>query len=115
MTQVLIDEDPEPSDRLPVGGAGRMLCVPVRPGPRGSVLRLFRTPLGARAAAAFTSPRRLADALGGDQRWIPLAESALRALVEPLGVTALVLDPRLTARPVGGRPAAAAPVLKAVA
>ncbi|MFF9145608.1 SAV_915 family protein [Streptomyces sp. NPDC014861] len=85
--------DPEPANPAPAG----RLCVPVRPGARGAVARLFRTPVGARTAVAFTTPERLRATLGADQSWIPLSEPALRALAGPLGVHALTVDPVLTA------------------
>ncbi|MFJ3611706.1 SAV_915 family protein [Streptomyces hydrogenans] len=85
--------DAEPAEPAPVG----RLCVPVRPGAHGVTTRLYRTPVGARTAVAFTSPERLRATLGGDQPWIPLSEPALRALTRPLGVRALTVDPVLTA------------------
>ncbi|ARF56465.1 SAV_915 family protein [Streptomyces gilvosporeus] len=88
----LYAEDPEPSDRLPAGP----LFVPVRSGPAGCTARLFRTPRGGRIAVAFTSPQRLAAALGSGQPWVRLAEPALRALAEPVGATGLAVDPRFT-------------------
>ncbi|MGW5636075.1 SAV_915 family protein [Streptomyces sp. NPDC003832] len=87
------DEDPEPCERTPAGP----LLVPVRPGPSGWTARLFRTPLGRRTAVGFTSERRLAATLGPGQQWIRLAESALRALIAPLGVTAVTVDPTFSA------------------
>ncbi|MFG2651889.1 SAV_915 family protein [Streptomyces sp. NPDC048436] len=97
MTELQYGEDPEPSEPGPAGP----LFVPVRPGPAGCVARLFRTPLGGRTAVAFTTPRCLYAALGARQAWIRLSEPALRALTEPLGVTAVTVDPRLAAHPVG--------------
>lgn len=109
MNQRQNTEDPEPSERVP---AGRFL-VPVRSGPLGHTPRLFRTPLGDRTAVAFSSEERLIAVLGAAQSWIALAEPALRALTEPLGVTALTVDPQLAApapKPLPVRSAAAAPV-----
>jgi hypothetical protein len=83
MEELPYGEDPEPSERFPAGP----LYVPVRQGPSGSVVRLFRTPLGDRSAVGFTSARGLVAALGTGQAWIRLAEPALRALTAPLGVT----------------------------
>lgn len=87
----------------------RVLYVPVRRGPLGCVTRLFRTPLGARTAVAFTTEELLIAALGPGQAWIRLAESALRAQTAPLGVTRLTLDPQLvrpaTRHSPAGRPA----------
>jgi hypothetical protein len=101
-------DDPEPCDRPP----GGPLYVPVLPGPAGAAARLFRTPLGGRTAVAFTSERRLTVTLGPGQRWVTLAEPALRALAAPLGVTALVVDPQLAAPAVAPHtPAPAAPAV----
>ncbi|MEV6945682.1 SAV_915 family protein [Streptomyces sp. NPDC051172] len=97
MAEILCGEDPEPSDRFPAGP----LFVPVRPGPSGCVTRGFRTPLGDRTAVAFTSESRLTAALGPGQPWIRLAEPALRALTEPLGVTTITVNPQFTARAAG--------------
>ncbi|SFE21465.1 hypothetical protein SAMN05216251_102120 [Actinacidiphila alni] len=89
------------------------LFVPVRPGPAGCwTARLFRSPLGTRTAVAFTGEDRLVRTLGPAQPWIRLSERALRALTAPLGVTALRIDPRLTA-PAPAPVAAPAPVLAA--
>ncbi|MFG2944215.1 SAV_915 family protein [Streptomyces adustus] len=109
MNELRHGEDPEPADRFPAGP----LYVPVRPGPFGCAARLFRTPLGDRTAVGFTSEHRLTATLGPDQAWIRLAESALRALTAPLGVTAVTVDPQFTA-PAPARvapPALVAPVL----
>ncbi|MEW2565829.1 SAV_915 family protein [Streptomyces sp. NPDC047070] len=89
-------EDPEPSERVPAG----LLFVPVRSGPAGCTARFFRTPLGGRTAVGFTSAARLAATLGTEQACIRLSEPALRALAAPLGVTALTVDPQLSAPPV---------------
>ncbi|MFD4370930.1 SAV_915 family protein [Streptomyces sp. NPDC058486] len=94
MTEVEHSEDPEPSERVP---AGPPLLVPVRSGPTGWSARLFRTPRGDRTAVGFTSAAALAATLGPDHDHVRLAEPALRALVAPLGVTSLVVDPQLSA------------------
>ncbi|MFF4244895.1 SAV_915 family protein [Streptomyces sp. NPDC001822] len=73
------------------------LFVPARPGPTGYLVRLFRTPVGVRTAVAFTDERRLAHTLGGGQAWVRLSEPAIRALVAPLGVVDLVVDPLFAA------------------
>ncbi|MFG2292701.1 SAV_915 family protein [Streptomyces sp. NPDC048603] len=92
------DDDPEPEERVPAG----LLYVPVRPGTAEVVVRLFRTPLGARTAVGFTDPERLAATLGAEQPWIRLSEPALRAMAEPLGAVLLTVDPRFTAPAVNG-------------
>ncbi len=86
---------PEPG---PGGVANRSLYVPVRRGPAGDVIRLWRTPFGTRTAVAFTSDRRLRSVLGPCEPWIRLSESALRGLAEPLGAARLTIDPVLTAK-----------------
>ncbi|MEU2156417.1 SAV_915 family protein [Streptomyces sp. NPDC019396] len=86
-------------DNLPPGEhrPAEPLFVPVRLGSAGRFqLRFLRTPLGVRTAIGFTGERRLRAAFGENQAWIRLAEPALRALAEPLGVTAVTVDPRLT-------------------
>ncbi|MFD4941517.1 SAV_915 family protein [Streptomyces sp. NPDC058239] len=94
-------DDPEPLEPGPAGP----LFVPVRPGPAGCpngwTARFFCTPLGDRTAVGFTSAHRLAATLGDGQPWIRLSEPALRALGMPLGVTALTVDPQLTAQAPG--------------
>ncbi|WP_063770914.1 SAV_915 family protein, partial [Streptacidiphilus neutrinimicus] len=95
MTRYMDGDDPEPAARVP---AGRLL-VPVRSGPAGDVLRLFRTPLGARTAVGFTSMRQLAAVLGREQGAVEIAETALRAMAATLGVTELTVDPQLAAAP----------------
>ncbi|MFD4630986.1 SAV_915 family protein [Streptomyces sp. NPDC058284] len=97
MAEIPYGEDPEPGEPGPAGP----LFVPVRPGPAGCVARLFRTPVGGRTAVAFTTPQRLSAALGSRQPWVRLSEPALRALAAPLGVTAVTVDPKLAAHPVG--------------
>ncbi|XUL92070.1 SAV_915 family protein [Streptomyces galilaeus] len=82
-----------PAEPFPAG----LLYVPVRSGPAGCTARFFRTPLGGRTAVGFTSAARLAAALGPEQAAIRLSEPALRALAAPLGVTALTVDPSLSA------------------
>ncbi|MFD5412857.1 SAV_915 family protein [Streptomyces nojiriensis] len=106
------EDDPEPEERVPAGP----LYVPVLPGrAEVVVVRLFRTPLGARTAVGFTSAGRLAATLGAGQHWIRLSESALRAMAEPVGASLLTVDPALTAPAVAGAAAGAVttPVLRA--
>ena len=85
------------------------LCVPVREAGCGFVLRVFRDRDGSRCAVAFSSEERLRAVLGAGQRWLPLAEPALRDLARPLGISALVLDPNLIAPTVRDTPAALTP------
>ncbi|MCX5588607.1 hypothetical protein OHA32_35550 [Streptomyces erythrochromogenes] len=86
--------DSEPEEQSPAGP----LYVAARPGGAHVVVRLFRTPLGARTAVGFTSPERLAATLGTAQPWIRLFEAALRAMARPLGAPPpLTVDPVLTA------------------
>ncbi|MEV3987543.1 SAV_915 family protein [Streptomyces sp. NPDC049837] len=109
MAELPCGDDPEPSEPVPAGP----LYVPVRPGPLGFAVRLFRTPPGGRTAVGFTTEHRLAAALGPHQAWIRLARPALRTLTAPLGVTTVTVNPRFTAPAVTGlgEPAAAVPAL----
>ncbi|MGW1819237.1 SAV_915 family protein [Streptomyces sp. NPDC002125] len=86
-------EEPDPLDPHRAG----TLLVPVRQGPGGCCARLFRTPLGVRTAVAFTEEGQLTRTLGQQQPWIRLSEPAVRALVAPLGVVDLTVDPFLAA------------------
>ncbi|MCP3754034.1 SAV_915 family protein [Streptomyces sp. TBY4] len=103
------EDDPEPEERVPAGPrCVPALYVPARPGPASRrVVRLFRTPLGARTAVGFTSARLLAATLGDGQPWIRLSEAALRSMAEPLGASLVTVDPTLTAPAVTPAPAAA--------
>ncbi|AYV31270.1 hypothetical protein EES41_31530 [Streptomyces sp. ADI95-16] len=88
------EEDPEPEERIPAG----LLYVPVRPGDAAAaVIRLFRTPLGARTAVGFTRRERLVSTLGAGQGYIRLSESVLRELCDPLGAALITIDPMLSA------------------
>ncbi|QMU73343.1 SAV_915 family protein [Streptacidiphilus sp. P02-A3a] len=99
---------------MPEDHTHHRLCVPVREGACGSVLRMFRDRDGSRCAVAFSSEERLRAVLGEEQHWLPLAEPALRALAAPLGVATLILDPNLIAPTVRNTPAATpAPALPA--
>jgi hypothetical protein len=111
MFQSRLAEDPEPSELVPAGP----LFVPVRSGLEGTscAARFFRTPLGVRTAVGFTTQGRLTATLGEDQAWIMLSVPALRALATPLGVTALTVDPQLSA-PVPAAAVAPAPSVAAV-
>ncbi|MER6911911.1 SAV_915 family protein [Streptomyces sp. NPDC000594] len=87
-------ETADPDEPRPAGP----LYVPVRLGSAGGRQLCFvRTPLGVRTAVGFTSEERLRAVLGRRQRWIRLAEPALRSLAEPLGVTTVTVDPQLGA------------------
>lgn len=90
---------------MPEDHTHHRLCVPVREAACGFVLRMFRDRDGSRCAVAFSSEERLRAVLGDEQRWLPLAEPALRDLAAPLGVTTLILDPNLIAPTVRNTPA----------
>ncbi|MFJ3791057.1 SAV_915 family protein [Kitasatospora sp. NPDC090091] len=83
--------------------------VPVTVTGRTTSLRLFRLRDGRRCAVGFVSAEALTALLGPEQASVQLAEPALRALVAPLGVDTLVLDPRLVAPPVAGPAAPLSP------
>ncbi|MFJ9637749.1 SAV_915 family protein [Streptomyces sp. NPDC101178] len=100
MCLFLYDDDPDPDEQDPAG----LLHVPVHRVAAGFVLRAFRTPLGERTAVAFTDRDLLSRTLGAGQPSIKLAESALRSLASPLGISRLVLDPPLSAPAVTAEP-----------
>jgi hypothetical protein len=69
--------------------------VPVRESKSGALsLRTGRLITGERVGLAFTSEASLLMTLGPSQQWIQLAPGALRAMLAPLGVTSLRVDPR---------------------
>jgi hypothetical protein len=95
--------------------------VPVGESKAGTLaLRTGQLISGERVGLAFTSEASLLMTLGPSQHWILLAPGALRAMLAPLGITRVQLDPRPIAEltseslpgellpgPVGaGRPAA---------
>ncbi|MBB6172118.1 hypothetical protein HNR23_002178 [Nocardiopsis mwathae] len=75
------------------------MCVPVHATHGVECVRLARLGTGERVAIEFTTPERLRAAMGPGQEWIRMAESALRALVRPLGVTRIQADPSVVAPP----------------
>ena len=78
-------------------------CVPVRTAGDSAalVVQTGRLPRGQRVGIAFTGPDRLAAAMGHRQRWITLSESALRAMLTPLGVRGIQVDPILVGPSLG--------------
>ena len=71
------------------------MAVPVRTGPGTVALRCGRVPTAERVGIAFTTEARLAAVMGPDQPWIYLNDQALRAILGPLGVTRIQVDPDL--------------------
>jgi hypothetical protein len=69
------------------------MVVPVRAGSGTVSLRCGRLPGGRRTGIAFTSEARLVEVMGADQSWIRLDERAMRAMLAPLGVTRIQVDP----------------------
>lgn len=72
-----------------------LLFVPVRGNAAGAfAVQTARPSAGQpRVGLAFTSEDRLHAALGGTQRWMRLSRSALMALLRPLGIDDLRIDP----------------------
>ena len=103
-----MDEDHEDTHQ-------ELLFTPVREAACGVALRMFRDRDGSRCAVAFTTEDRLRTVLGADQRWVPLAEPALRELTRPLGVASLVVDPNLVAPAVPAAVEQAAPARESAA
>ncbi|WCN82077.1 SAV_915 family protein [Micromonospora sp. LH3U1] len=80
-------------------------AVPVRdlPGRLVRTVRTGRSPQGQRLGIAFTRPELLAAAMGADQQWEELCESALRGMLRPLGIDVIQVDPLLVAPPLDPR------------
>ncbi|MFG1897677.1 SAV_915 family protein [Micromonospora zamorensis] len=78
-----------------------IFAVPVRdlPGRLVRTVRTGRSPQGQRVGIAFTRPELLAAAMGADQQWEELCESALRGMLRPLGIDVIQVDPLLVAPP----------------
>ncbi|MFD6680620.1 MULTISPECIES: SAV_915 family protein [Micromonospora] len=76
-------------------------AVPVRdlPGRMVRTVRTGRSPQGQRVGIAFTRPELLVTAMGADQQWEELCESALRGMLRPLGIDVIQVDPLLVAPP----------------
>ncbi|MGW3896186.1 SAV_915 family protein [Micromonospora profundi] len=76
-------------------------AVPVRNLPRRQVrtVRTGRSPQGQRVGIAFTRVELLVAAMGPDQQWEELCESALRGMLRPLGIDRIQVDPLLVAPP----------------
>ncbi|MFF0150085.1 SAV_915 family protein [Micromonospora sp. NPDC005203] len=81
--------------------APTIYAVPVRdlPGRLVRTVRTGRSPQGQRLGIAFTRPELLAAAMGPDQPWEELCESALRRMLRPLGIDVIQVDPLLVAPP----------------
>ncbi len=73
------------------------MVVPVRTGSGMVCLRCGRLPTGERVGIAFTTEARLAGVMGADQPWIHLNDQAMKAMLAPLGVTRIQVDPGLVA------------------
>ena len=99
----------------------QVLLVPVHVTrlPAIAVLRTARRPDGQRTALAFTTAAALANAMGTEQRWITMSESALRASVAPLGIEQIQVDADLVGASITRLPrpvsAGAAPTVPAFA
>lgn len=75
------------------------LFVPVRSTSSWPAVVTARLPGGDRVGLAFTSAEALAAAMGRTQPWARLSLAAERALLAPLGVTRIQVDPALVAAP----------------
>jgi hypothetical protein len=74
-----------------------LMVVPVRTGTGTLSVRSGRLPTGEHVGIAFTSEARLVEVMGADQPWIHLNERAIKAMLAPLGVTRIQVDPGLIA------------------
>ncbi|WP_053205308.1 SAV_915 family protein [Jiangella muralis] len=75
------------------------LFVPVRTTSSCMAVVTARLPDGGRVGLAFTSAEALAAAMGRAQPWTRLSIAAERALLAPLGVARIQVDPVLVAAP----------------
>jgi hypothetical protein len=75
------------------------MVVPVRTKAGAASLRCGRLPNGERVGIAFTTADRLTEVMGADQPFIHLHERALKAMLAPLGVTRVQVDPGVVAAP----------------
>jgi hypothetical protein len=73
-----------------------LLVVPVA-GSETLALRSGRLPTGERVGIAFSTESRLIQVMGPGQRWIHLAVPALKAMLAPLGIDQVQVDPGLIA------------------
>ncbi|MFY1594766.1 SAV_915 family protein [Micromonospora sp. WMMD737] len=69
-------------------------------GRQALTVRTARLPDGQRVGLAFSSSQQLAGAMGPEQEWTLLCESALRTMLRPLGITRIQVDPLLVTRPI---------------
>jgi hypothetical protein len=76
-----------------------LLVVPVS-GSETVSLRSGRLPTGERVGIAFSTENRLRQVMGASQRWIRISESAMKAMLAPLGIVRVQVDPGLIAPPV---------------
>jgi hypothetical protein len=72
-----------------------LMVVPVRTGSGIVCLQCGRLPTGERVGIAFTTEARLAGVMGADQAWIHLNDRAMKAMLAPLGVNRIQVDPGL--------------------
>ena len=77
--------------------ATKLMVVPVRTGSGMVCLRCGRLPTGEQVGIAFTTEARLAGVMGADQPWIHLNDQAMKAMLAPLSVTRIQVDPGLVA------------------
>ncbi len=72
-----------------------LMVAPVRTVSGTACLQCGCLPNGERVGIAFTTEARLAEVMGADQEWIQLNERALKAMLEPLGIQQIRVDPGL--------------------
>lgn len=85
-----------------------LLVAPVS-GSETVSLRSGRLPTGERVGIAFSTESRLRQVMGASQRWILISESAMKAMLAPLGIVHVQVDPGLIAPPVASMVPSARP------
>ena len=84
---------------------GRAFLVPVSATPSGTLaLRTGRLATGERIGLAFTCEQSLREVLGPWQQWTHLSERALHAMLAPVGVARVRIDPYPAAGAAAGPP-----------
>lgn len=84
------------SDLAVTSAASSMLVFPTSPiSGGGASFRLARRPDGVRVVVAFTTAERLGEVMGPRQGWTRCCAGAAHAMLEPLGVTQICVDPEL--------------------
>ena len=96
------------SDLTVTSAASSMLVFPTSPiSGGGASFRLARRPDGVQVVVAFTTVERLGEVMGPRQGWTRCCAGAAHAMLEPLGITQICVDPELVVVPLSAARASA--------